>query len=355
MHIGCKYKFGDVLKGLEVVSEPYKISGKRDYMAKVKCVFCGREYDIVLSEINRHIFDGCGCQRDRSNSINWLSFQDWCVENNQQQLLDAWDYDFNKKSPDKVSCCTSDCYYFKCPENKHESSSWKILSLTRHGKTKTVCKKCNSFAQYAIDKFGKNVLDLYWDYDKNMVDPWIIQHASKNDIWIKCINSKTHGSYKTRPNLFLKGIGCPTCADEQQNSKLQEKVNSYLIDILHLDVLHERKCSLVAVNPRNGYKLPYDNDVLVDDNHLIIEVHGVQHYDVNNGWIIKTAKKKQVSPRQILDDLQWRDEYKKNYALSQGYHYLAIPYWTESDESYKSLIDNKIQQILNNTKLMCAQ
>ena len=191
MNMGCRnFQKGNVIKGLEIVTEPYKINGDKNYRAIVQCTLCESEpYEIVLSEIKRHVFDGCGCQKDRSNSVNWLSFKDWCLENNQQQLLDTWDYDLNKKNPDKVSSCTSDYYYFKCPENKHESSLWKILSLTRHGKTKTVCKQCNSFAQYAINKFGQNVLSLYWDYDKNIVDPWVIQHASKDDIWIKCINS----------------------------------------------------------------------------------------------------------------------------------------------------------------------
>ena len=69
------------------------------------------------------------------------------------------------KFPDKVSSCTSDYYYFKCPVGEHESSQWKILSLTRHGKTKTVCKKCNSFAQWCIDNNQTNILNL-WDYDK---------------------------------------------------------------------------------------------------------------------------------------------------------------------------------------------
>lgn len=356
MNVGCRnFKNGDVIKGLRLITEPYKINGDKNYRAVVKCELCeSKPYEIVLSEIKRHVFDGCGCQKDRSNSPNWLSFKDWCIKSNQLKLLNAWDYSLNNKMPNDVSSCTSDYYYFKCPENKHESSLWKILSLTRQGKTKTVCKKCNSFAQYAIDKFGQNVLDLYWDYDKNIVNPWIIQHASKDDIWIKCINSCDHGSYKTKPSLFLKGIGCPTCAGEQQSSKLQEKVNNYLNCDLCLDVSHERRCSLVAVNPKNGYKLPYDNDVIVGNDNLIIEVHGIQHYDVNNGWISKIAKKYNISPKQVLDDLQWRDEYKKNYALSKGYYYLAIPYWTEQDESYKTLIDNKIQEILNNTKLMCA-
>lgn len=349
MNKGCRnFKKGDIVKCLEIVSEPYKVDGDRNYRAQVKCTLCdSKPYEIVLSEIKRHVFDGCGCQKDRSNSINWLSFEDWCKNNNQQHLLDTWDYELNKKTPDKVSSCTADCYYFKCPKGTHESSQWKIISLTRYGKTKTVCKICNSFGQYVVDKFGKYTLEKYWDYDKNVVDPFSIQHGARIDIWIKCINSYNHGSYKTTPSLFLKGIGCPTCADEQKNSKLQEKVNQYIVEQFGFDIAHERKCSLIATNPKNGYKLPYDNDVAVDKFHLIIEVHGIQHYDVNNGWICKTAKKLNILPRQVLEDLQWRDQYKKQYALSKGYHYLAIPYWTEQDNSYKTLIDNKIQEILS--------
>jgi hypothetical protein len=353
MNVGCKnFKKGDIIKGLLITVDPYKVMGDKNYRSIVKCTLCNSNpYEIVLSEINRHVFDGCGCQKDRSNSVNWLSFKDWCEQNKQQHLLDTWDYDLNKKTPDKVSSCTSDYYYFKCPYGKHESSLWKILSLTRHGKVKTVCKKCNSFAQFAIDKFGEDVLDIYWDYDKNTANPWEVPHATKDYVWIKCINLPSHGSYRTRPHLFLKGIGCPTCADEQKASKLQDKVSDYISNHLHLTIKHERKCSIIAINPKNGYRLPYDNDVVVDNSHLIIEVHGVQHYDINNGWICKIAKKLNVPPKQVLEDLQWRDEYKKQYALSQGYYYLAIPYWTESDESYKTFIDQKIQEIINNTKL----
>lgn len=315
MNIGCRnFQIGDIVKGLLITVDPYKVEGDKNYRSIVKCILCDSEpYEIVLSEINRHVFDGCGCQKDRSNSINWLSFKDWCEKNNKQHLLDSWDYNLNNKTPDKVSSCTSDYYYFKCSFGKHESSLWKILSLTRHGKAKTVCKKCNSFAQFAIDKFGEDVLDIYWDYDKNTVNPWEIPHSATNDIWIKCINSVNHGSYKTKTYSFLKGIGCHMCADEQQVSRLQEKVSNYISNDLNLIIAHERGCSIVATNPKNGYKLPYDNDVIVNDKHLIIEVHGVQHYDVNNGWICKTAKKYNMTTKQVLEDLKWRDEYKKQY------------------------------------------
>ena len=62
-----------------------------------------------------------------------------------------------------------------------------------------------------------------------------------------------------------------------------------------------------------------------------------------------------MTPEESLEYIQWKDEYKKQYALSHGYYYLAIPYTAEKDESYKIMIDSKIHEILsfssNNTKL----
>jgi hypothetical protein len=301
--------------------------------------------------------------------------------------------------------------------------------LTRHGKAKTICKKCNSFAQFVIDNFGKDVLEKYWDYEKNTVNPWEISHASKDEVWIKCLNTKYHESYSILPALFLNGVGCPychgnrihprdsfayyyiqkygenfldkywdydkntfdpwsisvqtnrgyiylkcekhgsypvwpanffkfgitcpECTREQDRSKLQSKVEMYINNYYCFNITHEYNCSIITRSPKTNRWLPYDNDVVLSNGaHLIIEVMGEQHYNENAGWIRKQAKNSNMSLSEVLADIQWRDEYKKQYALSQGYHYLAIPYWTEQDESYKTLIDEKIQEIINNTKLI---
>lgn len=432
MNVGCRnFKKGDIVRGLQLVSDPYKIDGDRNYRGQVKCTFCDSPpFETVLGDIKYRVFDGCGCQSNRSNSPLWKSFEDWCIENDRKDLLDLWDYDLNTKAPDQVSCCTADAYYFKCGIGRHESSLHKIHCVARKSQNKKMCVKCNSFAQHAIDKFGDDVLDLYWDYDKNTVDPWEISHASKCDIWIKCLDVDYHGSYLIRPVLFLNGVGCPychknrihprdsfayyyiqkygedflqlywdyekntvdpweiapqsnvyiylkcdihgsykiytsnfykhgtlcgECSRERDKSKLQEKVENYIRFNYHFDITHEYNCSIIARSPKTNRWLPYDNDIVVDSKtHLIIEVMGDQHYYVKSGFIRRQAKKYNVAPEAVLSDLQWRDEYKKQYAISQGYHYLAIPYWTEDDESYKTLIDQKIQSILNNTKLMCA-
>ena len=82
--------------------------------------------------------------------------------------------------------------------------------------------------------------------------------------------------------------------------------------------------------------MPFDNEIL--ELKLIIEVHGRQHYFEESGiWFDENY------------DLQKRklyDKYKKDYALSQGYFYLEIPYWTDDEEeTWKKLIDDKIKEI----------
>ena len=42
--------------------------------------------------------------------------------------------------------------------------------------------------------------------------------------------------------------------------------------------------------------------------------------------------------------------YYNGNGVEQDYEYLAIPYWTEKDQSYKQLIDDKIHEILFQTK-----
>ena len=425
MNRGCRnFKKGDVVRGLEIISDPYTVKGDKNYRGLVKCTLCDSQpFEIVLGQIKYRVFDGCGCQTNRSNSKLWKSFKTWCIENDCEYLLDLWDYNLNSKDPDDVSCRTADYYYFKCSKEKHPSTSHQIMSLATSATTKKdTCVYCNSFAQHVIDEFGNNALNLYWDYEKNTVNPWSVTYKSNDTIWIKCTATNYHGSFDTTPKRFFMASGkcpyccnrrihprdsfayhciqkygedflglywdydkntvdpwgiapqsnkyvylkcethgsyrinasnfykhgtlCAECSHERDKSKLQEKVENYIRDNYHFDITHEYNCSIVARSPKTNRWLPYDNDVVVESKHLIVEVMGEQHYNKNCGLIERIAKHNNTTPEQELEALQWRDEYKKEYALSQGYCYLAIPYWTEQDESYKTLIDQKIQEIL---------
>ena len=95
------------------------------------------------------------------------------------------------------------------------------------------------------------------------------------------------------------------------------------------------------------YQLPYDREIIVDDSHkLLVEVNGKQHYEIC--LHTKTdAVERCITPEEGFKLLQYRDKIKKECALSHNYYYLIIPYWTESDQSYKQLIDNMIHKILS--------
>lgn len=72
----------------------------------------------------------------------------------------------------------------------------------------------NSFAQYLIDTYGDNALELYWDYKKNKSNPWEINKCTDRlKIWIKCQEKSYHGSYETNPAHFTHmNSRCPFCS-----------------------------------------------------------------------------------------------------------------------------------------------
>ena len=84
--------------------------------------------------------------------------------------------------------------------------------FTGKGIRKTRLLKSKSYAQWLIDNYGENALELYWDYDKNTIDPWEICYKGDETIWIKCQEKDYHGSYETTCYNFVKGNRCPYCS-----------------------------------------------------------------------------------------------------------------------------------------------
>ena len=353
---------------------------------------------------------------------NSKSFEQWCIENSRQDVLDRWDYELNGCSPKDVCYGTNKKYWFKCPTHpEHKSELKDIHSFTNGQEGSIKCNQCNSIAQWFID----NNLDIkdYWDYEKNGdLNPWAISRGSKKKIWIKCQEKDYHGSYEiicknfTLNNArcpycnnhhglvhpkdslgqkivnkygeqYLRNIWsdknekspfeyypqsnqkiwwkcndnkhddymrticdsvryefrCPQCSNERKCSFLQEKVDSYIKEKYGYKMLHEGYCNIIPINPQTNCPLPFDNEI--EKLKLVIEVHGKQHYEIT-GFTYLTAEHYGTTAEEEFAYQIWKDDYKKKYALDNEYEYLEIPYWTENDESYKILIDNKINEIL---------
>lgn len=344
-------KIGDKFGRLEVI----KFAGRKGKNNKkywtCKCSCKNNSIkDYCDSNLKNGNVQSCGClvaENNKKRGIeNQLSFYDWCIDNNFYNLLKRWDYDKNIISPKEIGFCVRKKIWLKCPRGIHESESYYPCDQNRfyHEDPKLkqmgyMCSKCKSFAQWGIDNLKDDFLEKYWDYNKNTVDPYIIPAHWNEKVYIKCQND--HDSYFVQCNNFTYGNRCPQCKQEAMTSKLQEKVNIYL-QTKYNTILHEYGCSIIATNIKTGRKLPFDNEI--KDIKLIIEVMGIQHYEIT-GYVKLSAKRSHVTPEDELYEMQWRDDFKKKYALKQGYEYLAIPYWYEKNDEYINIIDNKIKEI----------
>jgi hypothetical protein len=392
-------------------------------------------YDNYLKGLrnNKHYCLKCsmklyGTENSKATQLkNSMSFEQWCIKNlskeESSEILSRWDYILNDCNPSEISYASSKKHYFKCPKGIHESELKQICNFTSGEFGVTKCNKCNSFAQYLIDMYGKNALELYWDYDKNTINPWSISKGSTQKIWIKCQEKYYHGSYKISPNHFIQNkrclccsgkavhlldslgtlypqaldrwsekndklpyeyapfsmkkvwwkcecgkhedyersiastnkydFRCPECIKERDESFLQEKVRLYIEELNNRNyiILHEHKCTIIPQNPKHKGsrgQMPFDNEV--KELKLIIEVMGSQHYEIT-GFHKKHAKRNNTTTEHELHMQQVRDRYKRIYAKSKGYEYLEIPYWTDDNEdTWKQLIDCKINEILHNKK-----
>ena len=398
------YKFNDV--------NPKKVGVNSSKKYWFKCL------DNKNHESELHSIAGLSNGRTAIKCRQCNSFGQWCLDNNRKDILDRWDYDLNDYNPFQVSKSSAKKCYFKCPKGTHGSELKTLYSLTNNKVEDFLCKACNSFAQWGIDKFGDNFLEKYWDNNKNTINPFEIPYAYNGKVWIKCQNHDYHDSYQISCGKFSienkrcpycaktsgkihkldsfgymypealsiwsetntkspyeysphSGLGvwwkcengihkdykriigntiksefmCPNCVIENNSSKLQNKVDTYLKEKYNFEVLHERDCTINPINPKTNQMLLYDNEI--KELKLVIEVMGEQHY-LPTQFNKLIAKRKNITPEEALKELQWRDDFKKQHALNCGYNYLDIPYTYEKNNEYKNIIDKTISEIVNN-------
>ena len=146
------------------------------------------------------------------------SFAEWCRDNNRQDYLELWDYKLNDINPNDIAYKSGKKYYFKCPMSLHASEERQILSISRRNLT-PYCFKCNSLGQYMVDCLGEESIGLYWS-DKNIKTPFDILRFSKENVWIKCMNT-SHPDYQISATHFSSGQRCSVCC----NRKIIARIN----------------------------------------------------------------------------------------------------------------------------------
>lgn len=349
------YKFTKFYDEFEVKIEDLQKNSR----VKVECLCdkCGRklnwrycDYTTSVKENGETYCRTCSYMNSYINKPTFISFAQWCIDSDRQDVLDRWDYELNDCEPKEVSYASHNKkYWFKCNNHPwHKSELKNIVALTTGGQTHIKCKQCNSIAQYIIDNFPNKDLYDVWDKEKNGdLDPWETSRNKKIKIWIKCQEKEKHKSYNMNCYNFTNGHRCPICSKEKSVSIIEEKTKTYLEE-LGYEVLTEHKCTIKPINPKTKMPMPYDNEIILPNGkHLVIEVHGQQHY--NNNFYKSMCNLKEEEANNLLHQRQLYDRYKRIYAKHMGYGYLEIPftaYKGKNKEQYKELINNKIKEML---------
>lgn len=133
------------------------------------------------------------------------SFENWCKDNNRQNLLDLWDYELNNKTPNEINFGTEDAYWFKCPRGLHKSLYRRIDSVRKSAEI--FCPECNTFGCWLIDNLGDDAVEKYWS-DKNNCSPFEIPRNGELHIWAKHIDER-FPDYDISIRNFMKQRGIP--------------------------------------------------------------------------------------------------------------------------------------------------
>lgn len=232
---------------------------------------------------------------------NGISFNQWCINNKRQDILNRWDYELNEYKPDEISYGSAKKCWFKCPSGIHKSELNKISNITsgKHIYYNLICNSCNSIGQWLINNYGEDALNTYWS-GKNIVNPFEISYGnSHKKVWLICPNC---GEEKEiYPNKFtFYGFGCLNCSD---GVSYGEKFMYSTLQQLNLNF--EQQLSKRTFKWCANYR--YDFFV----QNCIIETHGIQHYE-------ESPRGKSLEEEQI-NDINKKDLAILNHILEQNY------------------------------------
>jgi hypothetical protein len=238
---------------------------------KVKCDNCNDIVNIEYSSYKNLIKDDkyfCkNCSRIlyyKNKLLNGdTSFEQWCIENNKQDVLDRWDYELNDCKPNEIHYKTNKKCYLKCPNGIHKSELKNINTFT-NGKQKTLdCNQCNmiSVTHPHLVKFFININDAQ-KYSKG-------SHAN---IIMKCPEC---GFKKVTmvSNLVKQGFGCPKCK------------KNYYPERFFISFLEQLNIKFITQLSKTSYEWcdKFYYDFYIPNINAIIETHGLQHYKNGNG------------------------------------------------------------------------
>ena len=274
-----------------------KNKGKNKNYIRVKCPYCGKEYDIMNSNfINRK--DKCKyCCNSYENSFAYYIQQEL-----KESLNKYWDWKKNTVNPYCISKNTPrKQIWIKCTKTNYHGSYSVSVSNFHKEKRCPYCCNHNGQKVHPKNSFGSLYPEKakYWSKN-NKKSPYEVAPYSKTKYNFICENC---GSEFERSldnlNQANTGVFCRECNSSQLEIKTKDILVKYNIDY-KTQIKYERLLGLGNGNLSYDFYLPNYN--------LLIECQGIQHEKFTKGL----HKTKDDFKKQLEHDRRKREYAKKN-------------------------------------------
>lgn len=201
---------------------------------------------------------------------------------------------------------------FKCLSNKNHPDWFATPKDIMNGKGCKLCYHENRAGKY--NKLTKEAINKRLK-DQNRQIELVDEYNTNNCELLRynCLANEKHGMWKASTGNILAGRGCPRC--HHRISKAEGEI---------VEFLKERG---LKVEQQNTTLIkPYHLDIIIPDNKLAIEYHGlIWHSELFNSDKHKHLKKRELCEKQGMQLLQFWD-YE----------------WLEKQEIVKSVILSKL-------------
>lgn len=136
---------------------------------------------------------------------------------------------------------------------------------------------------------------------------------------------------KTVLDVCKRGLRCPNCSD---GVSFPEKFVANMLSQLNCDFIH---------NKTTAWSGGKQYDFLIESISLIIETHGIQHYE--HGFSCIGSKRR---PRTLEEEIA-NDLYKKNLAISNGIkNYIELDCrYSDFDYIKKSILNSRLSELFD--------
>lgn len=313
-------------------------------LVKIQCDGCGKilenirwkDYLKHKHKNNRYYCHKCsmqlfGGEKLRKTQLkNSKSFEQWCLENDRQDVLDRWDYNKNVNknnkalTPKDISYSSSGLnrigYWFKCLDHPEHGSEQKDINTFTNGFKGTInCDQCHTIAitHPHLTKYFVNKEDVYK-----------YSFGSHYCVLMKCPDCGHEKLIKIN-TLSSRGFGCIYCND---GISYPEKFMFNALEQLNINFIHQ--LTKKNFNWCNGYR--YDFYIKLIDS--IIETHGFQHYgEIKGSWECN------------LKETQENDKNKEQLAIENNIKHYIIVDCRESNMEWiqKSIMQSELPTLLN--------